>query len=78
MRKLFKISILRGLSLIAAFLLLSGPPTKAQTYCTSDGQMILSRQVWIERFDAGSISNLSGNNNGYGNFTSQTASCVAR
>lgn len=46
----------------------------AQTTCNSQGQSIFGRRVWIERFEMSTINNLSGNNNGYADYTSQSAS----
>jgi hypothetical protein len=39
-------------------------------YCTSNGKS--SVREYINKFQLGTINNLSGNNNGYGNFTAQS------
>jgi hypothetical protein len=70
-------SVLRFFVLIASVLTLFGSTSAtAQTYCNSQGQSLLTRRVWIDRFEIGSINNQSGNNNGYANFVSQSASAI--
>lgn len=49
----------------------------AQSYCTTDGNTIFGLGIWINRFELGSINNNSGNNNGYADFTSQSAALQA-
>ncbi|MBL0342784.1 MAG: hypothetical protein IPP71_18975 [Bacteroidetes bacterium] len=69
-----KKSVLHLFVLFASVMSLFGSlSASAQTYCTSQGQSLLTRRVWIERFEFGTVNNQSGNNNGYANFTSQAA-----
>ena len=49
----------------------------AQSYCATGGKTIFGLGLWINRFELGSINNNSGNNNGYADFTSQSASLQA-
>jgi hypothetical protein len=49
----------------------------APRICKSEGINSALRQLWIERFELSNVNNVSGTNNGYGNFTSQTINANA-
>ena len=76
MRKpLFKqITNMIGLLIIA--FLISPQQTQGQTYCKNKGVNSLTRKLWIERFDLGNVSNTSGNNNGYADFSALTVNAA--
>ena len=63
--------------MLILFALILPGSMKAQSYCKTKGVNSITRKLWIERFDLGTISNVSGNNGGYGDFTTQTATAVA-
>ena len=63
--------------MLILFALLLPGSIQAQSYCKTKGVNSITRKLWIERFELGTISNLSGNNGGYGNFTTQTATAAA-
>ncbi|MEP7171830.1 MAG: hypothetical protein ABI855_20820, partial [Bacteroidota bacterium] len=47
---------------------------QSNNYCTSQGNNYNLLRTWIGQFQFAGINNASGNNGGYGNFTSQSTS----
>jgi len=77
MKKPFLKKIGSVLTTLMLFVLMLPGSILAQNYCNSRGVNSSFRKLWIEKFDLGTISNTSGNNNGYANFTTQSATVAA-
>jgi GEVED domain len=63
--------------MLTAFLLLTSLTGFTQTYCKVKGVNSVTRKLWIERSLIGNISNVSGNNNGYADFSAVTQNVTA-
>jgi hypothetical protein len=63
--------------MLTAFLLLTSLTGFTQTYCKVKGVNSATRKLWIERSLIGNISNVSGNNNGYADFSAVTQNVTA-
>ena len=60
---------LQKLAALMLLLVLSSSTVWAQNYCKIKGVNSTTRKLWIEEVSLGNLQNVSGNNNGYADFT---------